>query len=88
MTLKFFLSGKKKTAEIAKKRLQAMISEYKKNKIEPHDFRLLKRDILAVICKYINIPPETLNIKLHNGENNIILLEFNVKTVSVNKKKN
>ncbi len=53
--LDFFLSRKKPTANIAKERLQIIVAERRRGDSEPHYLPDLKRDILAVICKYIQI---------------------------------
>ncbi|KFC81156.1 cell division topological specificity factor [Ewingella americana ATCC 33852] len=38
----------------------------------------LKRDILAVICKYIQIDPEMLNVQFEQKGDDISVLELNV----------
>ncbi len=56
--LDFFLSRKKSTASVAKERLQIIVAERRRGDSEPHYLPDLKRDILAVICKYIQIDPK------------------------------
>ncbi|MBA3935662.1 cell division topological specificity factor MinE, partial [Shigella sonnei] len=53
--LDFFLSRKKTTANIAKERLQIIVAERRRGDNEPHYLPQLKRDILEVICKYVQI---------------------------------
>lgn len=77
--LDFFLSRKKKTAFIAKKRLQIIIAEQKKNTIQPEYISKLKKDILKVICKYINIDKNCIIFHLKKKKKNISILELNVK---------
>lgn len=87
MILKFFLSAKKNTADIAKERLKVIISKYKDKKTEPSYFPLLKRDIINVICKYTNISSEHFTINLDNKKNNVSILKLNITLSSVNHKK-
>lgn len=60
--LDFFLSRNKNTADIAKKRLQIIVAEKKRCKYEPDYFPQLKREILSVICKYVNIEPNMVTV--------------------------
>ena len=77
--LDFFLSKRRKTAFIAKKRLQIIIAEQKKNSIQPNCIPQLKKDILRVICKYINIDQESITVQFEKRKKNISVLELNVK---------
>lgn len=75
----FFLSKKKKTANIAKKRLQIIISEEsKKGYVYPYYIMQLKQEILKVISKYVKINPNMINIELDDKKNNISTLELNI----------
>ncbi|PKH26893.1 cell division topological specificity factor MinE [Enterobacterales bacterium CwR94] len=76
--LDFFLSRKKSTANIAKERLQIIVAERRRGDSEPHYLPQLKRDILEVICKYIKIDPEMVNVQLEQREDDISILELNV----------
>ncbi|QJC37235.1 cell division topological specificity factor MinE [Enterobacteriaceae endosymbiont of Donacia thalassina] len=77
--INFFLSKKKKTANIAKKRLQIIISEEsKKGYIYPCYITQLKQEILKVISKYTKINPNMINIELDDKKNNISVLELNI----------
>ncbi len=62
--LDFFLSRKKNTASIAKERLQIIVAERRRSDAEPHYLPQLKRDILEVICKYVQIDPEMVTVQL------------------------
>lgn len=53
--LDFFLSRKKSTANIAKERLQIIVAERRRSDAEPHYLPQLRKDILDVICKYVQI---------------------------------
>jgi len=76
--LDFFLSRKKSTANIAKERLQIIVAERRRGDSEPHYLPQLKKDLLAVICKYVKIDPEMLSVKLDQKEGDISILELNV----------
>ncbi|HMI77053.1 MAG TPA: cell division topological specificity factor MinE [Buchnera sp. (in: enterobacteria)] len=76
--LDFFLVRKNRTANFAKKRLQIIIAEQRKNNNEPDYIFYLKKDILKVISKYTNISPNMINIKLDKIEKNISILECNI----------
>ncbi|SQI41142.1 Cell division topological specificity factor [Leminorella richardii] len=76
--LDFFLSRKKQTANIAKERLQIIVAERRRGDSEPHYLPQLKRDILEVICKYVQIDPEMVNVQLEQKGDDISVLELNV----------
>ena len=76
--LDFFLSRKKNTASIAKERLQIIVAERRRSDAEPHYLPQLKRDILEVICKYVQIDPEMVSVQLEQKGDDISILELNV----------
>ncbi len=76
--LDFFLSRKKATANIAKERLQIIVAERRRGDSEPHYLPQLKSDILAVICKYVQIDPEMVTVQLEQKGDDISVLELNV----------
>lgn len=76
--LDFFLSGKKTTANIAKERLQIIVAERRRGDNEPHYLPQLKRDLLEVISKYVQIDPEMLSVQLEKKDGDISILELNV----------
>ncbi|ACR68805.1 cell division topological specificity factor MinE [Edwardsiella piscicida] len=76
--LDFFLSRKKTTANIAKERLQIIVAERRRGDSEPHYLPQLKRDLLAVICKYVQIDPEMVSVQLEQKGDDISVLELNV----------
>lgn len=76
--LDFFLSRKKSTANIAKERLQIIVAERRRGDSEPHYLPQLKRDILEVICKYVQIDPEMVTVALEQKGDDISVLELNV----------
>jgi cell division topological specificity factor len=76
--LDFFLSRKKPTASVAKERLQIIVAERRRGDSEPRYLPDLKRDILAVICKYVQIDPEMLHMQFEQKGDDISVLELNV----------
>ncbi|GAA0332004.1 cell division topological specificity factor MinE [Morganella psychrotolerans] len=76
--LDFFLSRKKPTANIAKERLQIIVAERRRGDSEPNYLPELKRDLLAVICKYVQVDPEMLSVQFEQKGDDISVLELNV----------
>ncbi len=76
--LDFFLSRKKNTANIAKERLQIIVAERRRSDAEPHYLPQLRKDILEVICKYVQIDPEMVTVQLEQKDGDISILELNV----------
>ncbi|QCI18301.1 cell division topological specificity factor MinE [Buchnera aphidicola (Aphis nasturtii)] len=76
--LDFFLSRNRNTAHVAKERLQIIVAERRKFQNEPDYFPQLKREILSVICKYVNIDPNMVTIQLEQKNKDISILELNV----------
>jgi len=60
----FFLGEKKKTASVAKERLQIILAHERGSRaVEPDFLPALQKDLLAVISKYIKI--DANDIKVH-----------------------
>ncbi|AIR86054.1 cell division topological specificity factor MinE [Pantoea rwandensis] len=76
--IRFLLSRKKNTANIAKERLQIIVAERRRGDSEPHYLPQLKRDILEVICKYVKIDPDMVTVQLDQKGDDISILELNV----------
>ncbi|SUG19853.1 cell division topological specificity factor [Salmonella enterica subsp. arizonae] len=74
----FFSRGKKSTANIAKERLQIIVAERRRSDAEPHYLPQLRKDILEVICKYVQIDPEMVTVQLEQKDGDISILELNV----------
>ena len=77
--LEFFRPKRAKTANVAKERLQIIVAERRSaGQKSPAYLSQLKRDILAVISKYVQINPEHVSVNLdHNGDE-LSVLELNV----------
>ncbi|WP_343182865.1 cell division topological specificity factor MinE [Buchnera aphidicola (Neophyllaphis podocarpi)] len=71
----FFLSKKKNTANIAKERLQIIVSGTRYQN-EPNYFPKLKKEIIKLISKYIKLDSKKINIRL--DRNKLSSLEFSI----------
>ena len=69
--LSFFLGEKKKTASVAKDRLQIILAHERsgRNAAEPDYMQDLQRDLIAVISKYIKIDPLDIKVNLERQDN-------------------
>ena len=76
--LDFFLSKKKNTANVAKERLQIIVAERRRGGREPHYLPELKKALLEVICRYVQISPDMLSVQLEQKGDDISVLELNV----------
>ena len=68
--LSFFLGEKKKTAAVAKERLQIILAHERigRNAGERDYLPDLQRDLIAVIGKYIKIDPKDIKVNLKRRE--------------------
>ena len=68
--LSFFLGEKKKTASVAKERLQIILAHERSGRSHQPDYLpALQRDLIAVIAKYIQINPEDIKVNLERQDN-------------------
>lgn len=76
--LDFFLSKKKYTATIAKKRLKIMINNQRNFYKEPDYFPQLKNDLIVIMSKYIKTKPQFISVQLEKVNKNILIVELNI----------
>ena len=78
--LSFFLGEKKKSASVAKERLQIILAHERgdKNSIGPDYLPALQRDLVAVISKYVKINPKNISVQLER-EDNLEVLEVKIE---------
>jgi cell division topological specificity factor len=71
----FFLGEKKKTASVAKERLQMILMHERsgRNAAEPDYLPDLQRELIAVISKYIKINPADIKVNLERQDNMEVL---------------
>ena len=68
--LSFLLGEKKKTATVAKERLQIILAHERTHRSGPADYLpQLQRDLVAVISKYVSIKPEDIRVNVESRDN-------------------
>ena len=77
--LSFLLGEKKKTASVAKERLQIILAHERTGSSHKPDYLpALQRDLIAVISKYININPNDIQVSL-DRQDNLDVLEVKIE---------
>ncbi len=77
--LSFLLGEKKKTASVAKERLQIILAHERSGRHpEPDYLPALQRDLVAVISKYIKINPDDIKVNLER-QDNLEVLEVKIE---------
>lgn len=78
--LSFLLGEKKKTASVAKERLQIILAHERTGgrNHQPDYLPALQRDLVAVISKYISIAPEDIKVNLER-QDNLDVLEVKIE---------
>jgi cell division topological specificity factor len=77
--LSFLLGEKKKTAAVAKERLQIILAhERRRGGVQPDYLPALQRDQVAVISKYIKIDPNDIKVQL-DRQDNLEVLEVKIE---------
>ena len=72
--LDFFLGEKKKTASVAKERLQIILAHERGTRsVEPDFLPALQKDLLEVISKYIRINANDIKVNLERDANMEVL---------------
>ena len=69
--ISFFLGEKKKTANVAKERLQIILAHERGSRggLKPDMLQELQRELVAVISKYVSIKPEDIRVNLERQDN-------------------
>ncbi len=78
--LSFLLGEKKKTAAVAKERLQIILAHERsgRNAGQPDYLPALQRELVAVISKYVKISPDDLKVHLER-QDNLEVLEVKIE---------
>ena len=73
--LSLLLGEKKKTASVARERLQIILAHERSGRGSPKPDHLpaLQRELLAVISKYVSINPEDIKVHLERQDNMEVL---------------
>jgi cell division topological specificity factor len=76
----FFLGEKKKTASVAKERLQIILAHERsgRNPAEPDYLPDLQRELIAVISKYVKINADDIKVNLER-QDNLEVLEVKIE---------
>ena len=73
MALFDFLRAKKNTAETAKNRLQIIIAQERSSRGAPDYLPLLRRELLDVIKKYVNVHVDAVKVDLiKDGDHDVL----------------
>ena len=73
----YFLSKRKKSAVVAKERLQIILARERVDRSGPDYLPALKREILDVVAKYVAIDVEQVQVHLQR-EGDCEILELNI----------
>lgn len=78
--LSFLIGEKKKTASVAKERLQIILAHERsgRNAGQPDYLPALQRELMVVISKYVKINPEDLKVNLER-QDNLEVLEVKIE---------
>jgi len=78
--LSFLIGEKKKTASVAKERLQIILAHERSGQNAPQPDYLpdLQRDLIAVLSKYVNINPNDIKVNLER-QDNLEVLEVKIE---------
>jgi len=75
--LDYYLKKRKKTAGVAKERLQIILARERVDRGGPDYLPALKREILEVVAKYVSIDIEQVQVHLQR-EGDCEILELNI----------
>lgn len=78
--ISFFIGEKKKTANVAKERLQIILAHERsgRNAAEPDYLPALQRELMAVISKYVKINLSDIKVNLER-QDNLEVLEVKIE---------
>ena len=76
----FLLGEKKKTANVAKERLQIILAHERSGRggSRPDYLEALQRELVAVISKYVSIRPDDIKVHLER-QDNLEVLEVKIE---------
>ena len=70
-----FLRQRKNTASVAKERLRIIVAQERSTRGGPDYLPLLRRELLEVIRKYVNVDVDAVNVQLEkDGEHDVLEL--------------
>ena len=73
--LSFFMGEKKKTASVAKERLQIILAHERtgRDSAKPDWLPALQRELISVISKYVSVNPQDIQVNLKSQDNYDVL---------------
>ncbi len=75
----FLFTKPQKSANVAKERLRIIVAQERKDRGAPDYLPLLRRELLEVIRKYVNIDPEAVNVHVErDGEHEVLELSVSL----------
>ncbi|CAO1659180.1 MULTISPECIES: cell division topological specificity factor MinE [Halomonadaceae] len=75
--LEFLKRERRKSASVAKERLQIIVAHQRSQRGQPDYMPLLERELLEVIRRYVHVDDDAIQISL-DSEDNCSVLELNV----------
>ncbi|MCB8890538.1 cell division topological specificity factor MinE [Vreelandella malpeensis] len=75
--LEFLKRERKKSASVAKERLQIIVAHQRSQRGQPDYMPMLERELLEVIRRYVHVDDNAIQISL-DREDNCSVLELNV----------
>ncbi|GAA0575457.1 cell division topological specificity factor MinE [Halomonas salifodinae] len=75
--LDFFRGERKKSASVAKERLQIIVAHQRGQRDQPDYMPMLERELLEVIRRYVKVDRDAINISL-DKDDDCSILELNV----------
>ena len=75
--LSYFFGEKKKTASVARERLQIILAHERAGRDAPDYLPQLQRELIEVISKYVSINPEDIKVQL-DKKDDFEVLEVNI----------
>ena len=75
--LEFLKRERKKSASVAKERLQIIVAHQRSQRDQPDYMPMLEKELLEVIRRYVNVSQEAISISL-DREDDCSVLELNV----------
>lgn len=76
--LSFFLGEKKKTASVAKERLQIILAHERSDRDAPDYLPQLQKELIEVISKYIKIDPDDIKVNVEK-QGSLEILEVKIE---------
>lgn len=77
--LSFFLGEKKRTASVAKERLQLILAHERNGRTRSPDYLAdLQRELMAVIAKYVSVNPDDIKVQMER-QGDLEVLEVKIE---------